>query len=265
MDIRQHNNIFADVFKQSIRNINGKDYSDECLEEAIKEIEITTENRKDKGQAFYDRMKAYSDMMLVDFEKPLRNDFRVVSELTFKGERDVKFRPDITILVNGIPLGFIEVKKPNNVNGIQAEFERMKKERLCKDELVPFFNQLQVLGFTNNQDYDDEARTKKQGSYYTTPNGTSAAYNHFREEQEIAVSEFISDEDIDTVLSDNNMMSIKNDAEFKQNMKTDTFANRFITSVFSPERLIFFIRYGIAYVNSPVDGFNKHKIGRAHV
>ncbi len=260
MDIRSHNNIFADVFKQSIRNINGKNYSDECLEEAIKEIEITTENRKDKGQAFYDRMKTYSDMMLVDFEKPLRNDFRVVSELTFKGERNVKFRPDITILVNGIPLGFVEVKKPNNVNGIQAEFERMKKERLCKDELVPFFNQFQVLGFTNNQNYDDEARMKKQGSYYSTPNGTSVAYNHFREEQEIAVSEFISDEDIDTVLSDNNMMSIKNDAEFKQNMKTDTFANRFITSVFSPERLIFFIRYGIAYVNSPVDGFNKHII-----
>lgn len=260
MDIRQHNNIFADVFKQSIRDINGKDYSDECLEDAIKEIETITENRKDKGQAFYDRMKAYNDMMLINLEEPLKNDFRVVSELTFKGERGVKFRPDITILVNGIPLGFIEVKKPNNVNGIQAEFDRMKKDRLCKDELMPFFNQFQVLGFTNNQDYDDDARTKKQGSYYTTPNGISVTYNHFREEQEIAVSEFISDEDIDTVLSDNNIMSIKNDVEFKQNMRTDTFANRFITSIFSPERLVFFIRYGIVYVNSPVDGFNKHII-----
>ncbi len=260
MDIRQHNNIFADVFKQSIRDINGKDYFDECLEDAIKEIETITENRKDKGQAFYDRLKAYNDMMLINLEEPLKNDFRVVTELTFKGERGVEFRPDITILINGIPLGFIEVKKPNNVNGIQAEFDRMKKDRLCKDELVPFFNQLQVLGFTNNQDYDDDVRTKKQGSYYTTPNGISVAYNHFREEQEMAVSEFISDEDIDTVLSDNNIMSIKNDAEFKQNIRTDTFANRFITSVFSPERLIFFIRYGIVYVNSPVDGFNKHII-----
>lgn len=259
-DIRQHNNIFADVFKSSIREINGKDYSDERLEEAIKEIEDLTENRRDKGQSFLNRMKAYNDMMLLNLEEPSKNDFRVVSELPFKGEMDAKFRPDITVLVNGIPLGFIEVKKPNNENGIQAEFERMKKERLCKDGFVPFFNQLQVLGFTNNQDYDDEARTKKQGSYYTTPNGIDVAYNHFREEQEIAVSEFISDEDIDTVLSDNNMMSIKNDAEFKQNMRTDTFANRFITSVFSPDRLMFFIRYGIVYVNSPVDGFNKHII-----
>ena len=259
-DIRSHNNIFADVFKNAIRKINGKDYSDERLEDAIKEIEILTENRRDKGQSFFNRMRAYSDMMLINFEEPAKNDFRVVSELIFKGERNVKFRPDITILINGIPLGFIEVKKPNNVNGIQAEFDRMKKERLCKDELVPFFNQLQILGFTNNQDYDDDARTKKQGSYYTTPNGTSTTYNHFREEQEIALSEFISEEDMDIVLSDNNMMSIKHDAEFIQNLRTDTFANRFITSMFSPDRVVFFIRYGIVYVNSPVEGFNKHII-----
>ncbi len=196
-DIRPHNNIFADVFKNSIRNINGKDYSDESLEDAIREMEILTENRRDKGQAFLNRMKAYSDMMLINFEEPSKNDFRVVSELTFKGERNIKFHPDITILINGIPLGFIEVKKPNNENGIQSEFDRMKKDRLCKDELVPFFNQFQVLGFTNNQDYDDDARTKKQGSYYTAPNGTSMTYNHFREEQEIALSEFISEEDME--------------------------------------------------------------------
>ncbi len=55
-DIRPHNNIFADVFKNSIRNINGKDYSDESLEDAIREIEILTENRRDKGQAFLNSM-----------------------------------------------------------------------------------------------------------------------------------------------------------------------------------------------------------------
>ena len=260
-NIQQHNNIFVDVFKASIREINGKDYSDEQLDATIKEIEILTDNQKDKGQGFFNRLRAYSEMRLINLEEPEKNDFRVVSELTFKGERDVKFRPDITILVNGIPLAFVEVKKPNNQNGIQAEFKRMREERLNREELVHFFNQLQVLGFTNNQDYDDDSKTKKLGSYYTTPNGAkSTKYNHFREEQEIPVSEYISDADIDMVLSDNNAMSIKNDAEFLENMKIDTFANRFLTSVFSKERLIFFIRYGLVYVDSPVDGFHKHII-----
>lgn len=131
-------------------------------------------------------------MMLVNLEEPEKNDFRVVTELPFKGERDVTFRPDITVLVNGIPMAFVEAKKPNNKDGIQAEFKRMKEDRVCKDEFVPFFNQLQILGFTNNQEYNDKARTKRQGSFYTTPNGKDGLkYNHFREEQEIPVSEYI--------------------------------------------------------------------------
>lgn len=261
-NIQKHNNIFVDIFKNSIRDINGKDYSDEQLDAAIKEIEVLTENIKDKGQGFFERIKAYNDMMLVDLENPEKNDFRVVSELSYSKTTDSehKFRPDITVLINGIPMAFVEVKKPNNKDGIQAEFRRMKEERLKQEEFVPYFNQMQVLGFTNNQKYDDEAITKRMGSYYTTPNGKNTSYNHFREEQEIAISEYIAEDSIINVLSDCNIMRIKDDAEFKENLSTETHANKFITSVFSKERLIFFIRYGIVFVDSPVNGFHKHII-----
>lgn len=260
-NIQRHNNIFVDVFKNSMKNINGKDYSDEQLDEAIKQIEILTDNRRDKGKGFYERLKAYNDMMLVNLDEPCKNDFRVVTELPFRGERDVTFRPDITILVNGIPMAFVEAKKPNNKDGIQAEFKRMKEERVCKDEFVPFFNQLQVLGFTNNQPYNDKARTMRQGSFYTTPNGKDGLkYNHFREEQEVPISEYISEDDIQDILSDNNIMSIKDDVEFKTNLRVDTPANKFITSLFSKERFIYFLKYGIVYVDSPVDGYHKHII-----
>lgn len=260
-NIQCHNNIFVDVFKNSMKNINGKDYSDEQLDDAIKQIEILTDNRRDKGKGFYERLKAYNDMMLVNLDEPCKNDFRVVTELPFRGERDVTFRPDITILVNGIPMAFVEAKKPNNKDGIQAEFKRMKEERVCKDELVPFFNQLQVLGFTNNQPYNDKARTMRQGSFYTTPNGKDGLkYNHFREEQEVPISEYISEDDIQDILSDNNIMSIRDDAEFKTNLRVDTPANKFITSLFSKERFIYFLKYGIVYVDSPVDGYHKHII-----
>lgn len=260
-NIQRQNNIFVDVFKDAIREINGKDYTDEQLDDAIKEIETLTENKRDKGKGFYERLKAYRDMMLVNLDEPDKNDFRVVTELSYIGERDVRFRPDITVLINGIPMAFIEAKKPNNKDGIQAEFRRMREERICKDELIPFFNQLQLLGFTNNQVYNDQARTQRQGSFYTTPDGKDdSKYNHFREEQELPISEYISDSDIDDVLSDNNIMSIKDDLEFGENLKPDTPTNKFITSLFSKERFIFYLKYGIVYVDSPVDGFHKHII-----
>ena len=259
--IQQHNNIFVDVFKQSVEALNERTYTDSEISDAIKEIEILTENTVDKGKSFYERMKAYSKMLLIDLEDPERNDFRVVTELPYKSDRDACFRPDITVLVNVIPLAFVEAKKPNNQDGIQAEFRRMRTERVCRDEFVPYFNQLQVLSFTNNQSYDDDARTQRQGSFYTTPNGKDELkYNHFREEREIPVAEYVSEDDIDFILSDNNIMRIKNDAEFRQNLSPNTWTNRFVTSLFSKERLIFFIQYGIAFVDSPVDGYNKHII-----
>ena len=260
-NIQRQNNIFVDVFKGAIREINGKEYTDDQLDDAIKEIETLTENKRDKGKGFYERLKAYRDMMLVNLDEPDKNDFRVVTELPYTGERDVRFRPDITVLINGIPMAFIEAKKPNNKDGIQDEFRRMREERVCKDELIPFFNQLQLLGFTNNQVYNDQARTHRQGSFYTTPDGKDdPKYNHFREEQELPISEYISDSDIDDVLSDNNIMSIKDDLEFGENLKPDTPTNKFITSLFSKERFIFYLKYGIVYVDSPVDGFHKHII-----
>lgn len=257
-NIDTRNNIFVDIFKDNIKKINCKEYDDVFINDLIKEIAVLTENKKDKGRSFFERLTRFNSVKLIDLKNPLNNDFRVVTELTFKGERE-EFRPDITIVVNGIPLGFVEVKKPNNENGIQAEFSRMKY-RLKTEDFIPFFNQFQVLGFTNNLPYDDDSLVKLQGGFYTTPNGMNATYNNFREEKEIPVNEFINDALIDNVLYDNNIFSIKGTAEFETNLKVDSYTNKFITSIFSIERLIFFIRYGIVYVDSPRDGLNKHII-----
>lgn len=83
----------------------------------------------------------------------------------------------------------------------------------------------------------------RQGSFYTTPNGKDGLkYNHFREEQEVPISEYISEDDIQDILSDNNIMSIMDDVEFKTNLRVDTPANKFITSLFSKERFIYFVQ-----------------------
>ncbi len=58
-----------------------------------------------------------SPVRLVDFENPKNNTYHFTAEFTCKRDQD-EFRPDITLFVNGLPLVFIEVKKPNNHGGI---------------------------------------------------------------------------------------------------------------------------------------------------
>lgn len=257
-NIDTRNNIFINIFKDSINYINNNNYSDEVINDLINEIAVLTDNTKDKGRAFYERLVSTKGVKLIDLKNPFNNDFRVVSELTYRRDNE-EFRPDITILINGIPLGFLEAKKPNNERGIQAEFERMEY-RVRVKEFIPYLNQLQILGFTNNLPYDDNARVKMQGSFYTTPNGVKTAYNHFREEKELAINDHIPEEFINYVLEDNSILSIKDSQEFRTNLKSDTPCNKFITSIFSKERIIKFIRYGIVYVDSPISGLHKHII-----
>jgi type I restriction enzyme, R subunit len=267
-EIDKRNNIFKSIFKESIEKINKKEYSKEKIDELIKEIWDLTNNSVDKGESFFNRLTLGNSIKLIDLEHPENNDFRVVSELAYYGDR-INFRPDITILINGIPLSFMEVKKPNNKGytnkrgitkyGIQAEFNRMG-DRLEEESYISYFNQMQVLTFSNNQPYDDGVQEPLQGSFYTTPNGNKTTYNHFREEREIAVSEYLNDDFINMVLSDNNISSIRSDAEFNDNLKIDTYTNKFITSLYSKERIVYFIRFGVVYVNSLRDGLNKHII-----
>ena len=79
----------------------------------------------DLGREFYQKLISAdgSDYKLVDFENPEKNTFLVTTELTNKNGED-EFRPDITIFINGLPLAFVEVKKPNNPEGIRAERDR---------------------------------------------------------------------------------------------------------------------------------------------
>ena len=85
---------------------------------------FTLEN-EDLGRAFYKKLINKSGVRLVDFENFDQNTFQVVTELTYRNGDD-NFRPDITLLINGMPLVFIEVKKPNNLDGILAEHKRIQ-------------------------------------------------------------------------------------------------------------------------------------------
>lgn len=108
-------NIFTDVFFESISKINTNiDLSD--TKRLLDEVTLLLDN-EDLGKSFYERITEKSGIRLIDFENFKNNTFNIVTELPFKKD-DEEFRPDITLLINGMPLVFIEVKKPNNQDGI---------------------------------------------------------------------------------------------------------------------------------------------------
>jgi len=134
----------------------------------------------DLGRAFYNRLISDSSVKLIDFTNFENNSFHVCTELPCKNGDD-EFRPDITILINGMPLVFIEVKKPNNKDGILAERNRINV-RFQNKKFKRFLNSTQFMIFSNNMEYDDESIVPVQGAFYATISRKEADFNCFREE-----------------------------------------------------------------------------------
>jgi len=95
---------------------------------------------------------------------------------------DDEFRPDITLLVNGLPLVFIEVKKPNNRDGILAERTRIRT-RCRNPKFRRFLNLTQLMVFSNNMEYDDTDTEPIQGAFYASPSYEKPVFHTFREEE----------------------------------------------------------------------------------
>ena len=176
--------IFKNRFKVAISRLNRRDFSDAEISSILSEINTSIKNN-DLGKAFYNWLiNPEEKVKLIDFDNIENNDFAVVDELPFspkEGTEEGSFRPDINILINGMPLAFLEVKKPNNEGGIQKEFDRMVNNRLKNKEFKKYFNLIQIVSFSNNMDYEDDdsadAEDVKCGSFYTTPNGVNTSFS----------------------------------------------------------------------------------------
>ena len=265
-DVELHNEtrIAINRFKPAIEKINGRAFSDEEITAIIEDIHAAIKNN-DLGKTFHHWLIHPNDRVkLIDFDNSDNNDFAVACEVAFGKEGSESdptgsFRPDIIIFINGLPLAFLEVKKPNNDGGIQAEFNRMLNKRLERPEYKKFFNMLQVVTFSNNMEYEDEddaahAEDIKAGSFYTTPNGQKTTFSFFREE-EPKLNGFVdvSPDKVKSVLKDNHYSPSEADTvEFQTNLDMGTPCNRFVTSLFEKERILYFIHYGMMFVNNAV-------------
>lgn len=249
-------NFFTDIFNTSIKRLNPG-FNDGDIKRLYDEISLSLEN-EDLGKAFYEKLTSTSGTRIIDFENFKNNTFNVVTELPYKKD-DEGFRPDITLLINGIPLAFIEVKIPNNRDGILAEHDRIQK-RFENKKFRKFVNLTQLMVFSNNMEYDNNSPLPIEGAFYATTSYQKPGFNYFREEEKFDLAKLLSDipDDLETaILKDNNLVGIKHSAEFITNKNPETPTNRICTSLFQRERLSFLLQYGLAYVKEN-NGIQKH-------
>jgi type I restriction enzyme, R subunit len=251
-----NSNIFHNLFINSIIKINTQ-LSKSDAERQLKELTLTLDNL-DLGKAFFEKITSRSGIKLIDFENFNNNSFHVATELPYING-DEEFRPDITLLINGMPLIFIEVKKPNNKDGILAERERINR-RFQNPKFRRFANVTQLMVFSNNMEYDDGAIEPIEGAFYASPSYEAPIFNYFREEETLNLTVLLKpllDEVELATLKDNNLEVIRNNPEFVTNKEPSRPTNRICTSLFNRERLAFVLQYGIAYVNE-THGIEKH-------
>lgn len=226
------------------------------FEKVLQEISLEL-GFDDLGKTFYNRLlgKGSSIYKLIDWDNFKNNVFHCCTELTYRNGED-EFRPDITIFINGLPLAFIEVKKPNNPQGIKAERDRIN-DRFRNDKFHKFVNITQLLVFSNNMEYNDNNADQLQGVFYaTTARNSKVRFNNFREELKSELVDGLKDFDEETenfVLRDTNYQILKHAQEFITNKDEKTPTNRILTSIFEKERLKMFLLYGIVYVDEVKD------------
>lgn len=249
----EETNIFSDIFIASVQRINPT-IEHQDIKRYLEEITLKLDF-DDLGKEFYKSITATSGVKLIDFENFANNSFHVTTELTCKNG-DEEFRPDITVLINGMPLVFIEVKKPNNKDGVLAERKRIN-DRYKNKKFKRFANITQLMLFSNNMPYEDGVIEPLQGAYYATSAYSDLHFNYFREEETLNLAQLLaseSDEIENVVLKDNNLIAIKHSPEFKTNKHFNTPTNLLLTSLLNKDRLAFILKYAIAYVDEEIQG-----------
>lgn len=248
VDYDPDTNIFYSLFRDSINRINEIDLSINDIKKIIGEIKIKLDN-EDLGMSFFTFLKkGYEGIKLVDFSEDDRNDYTVVTELPYENGDD-NFRPDIIVLINGMPLSFVEVKRQNNREGILVERERMTR-RFSNPIYRRYVNITQFTVFSNNNEYDDTDIEPIQGAFYASSNYGKMFFSKFREQRKEELQHKIKPIDPDVekyILRDTNLVSIKGTPEYVSSINPDSPTNRIVSSLYMPERIKFILNYGLCY------------------
>lgn len=243
-------NIFYSQFLAAINRINQRELTIEDAKKIIDELKIKLDN-DDLGKSFFKILQSgINGIRLIDFfdTTGTKNNYTVVTELPYENGDD-NFRPDIVVLINGMPLSFIEVKRQNNREGILTERNRMER-RFGNKIYRRFVGITQFMVFSNNNEYDDSDIEPIQGAFYASSSYKRMFFSKFREQREdelkADMNPIVTDNE-EFILSDNNLIAIKGTPEYVSSLSEKSPTNRMISSLYTKKRLLFLLKYGICY------------------
>lgn len=235
--IDEETNIYKESFRIALNRINGINLTDKDADSIISDLKNLLD-AADLGRNFHVKFftgVSFADktIRMIDFDDPNNNTFEVMTEVPYRSGSD-SFRPDITIFVNGLPLAFVEVKIPDNKQGIQAEHKRMS-ERFLQEKYKRFANITQLMIFSNNSEYDDNEIVLLEGAFYAASDYRKLFFNRFREEDSDIYNQIAPlDEVVEkAILKDTNYLSIRATNEYETNKSPLTPTNKILTSLFS--------------------------------
>jgi len=252
-------NIDTETFSEKLHQFNPE-LSDSEIELFIGKIRVML-NNEDLGREFYEKILSNKTYNVIDYDFPDHNVWECVTEMPCENGGE-SFRPDITLLINGLPLVFVEVKMPNNHGGMLQEYHRMNDIRFPNTKFRRFLNLTQLMIFSDNKHYDFSTQVPLQGAFYGCRAEKQMVFNVFREE----TSGFLRDypyeplkEDVeDFILKDTNYNVIKESPIYKTNKAYDTPTNSILTSLCSRERLLYLLRFGFVYLDYIDTDTHKH-------
>ena len=252
LHLELQSNILTDVFKEAMHRLNPAMREAE-IDGKLREL-VRIANNDDLGREFFGKLMNENDCRLIDFEHPENNDWRCTIELECENqETHNHFRPDLTCFINGLPLVHIEVKKPQNREGMLAERERMNY-RMRQKDFRRFINITQLMIFSNNEEYDTDSRVPVQGAFYAAMSKDKIFFNVFREKYnsyyELLPLTTITVEREEEILKCLGKSVLIHLPEYKSNKDPLTPTNRILSSLLAKERILYFLQYGFAYVTA---------------
>jgi type I restriction enzyme R subunit len=143
--------VLKDRLITAIAKINPKATSDARQQALRAVLNMPSQNLIDNNEAFHRMLtdgvevESYANgetkgekIWLVDFEHPENNEFLVCSQFTVMHDNNHK-RPDIVLLVNGLPLVVIELKNPTDENAtVKKAFTQLQNYKTAVPQLFNY-------------------------------------------------------------------------------------------------------------------------------
>ncbi|MBQ3705326.1 MAG: GIY-YIG nuclease family protein [Clostridia bacterium] len=239
-------NILPDLLREEVSRINGQELPLDRFSQLMGQIGNALD-RKDLGESFYRILRdGWDGWKLIDYDHPDRNVFQMAAELSC-GRGKTRFRPDITLFVNGLPLGMMELKTRVQSKGIREEYDRMVK-RFQQDAFRRYLQIAQVWAFSNDRENDRDRILPTEGTFYATGARRDFPIYAFRSrtlrDAKLPPLSMTAEKEI---LAAHGMIPLETNRTFRRNLSSQTPTHRMLTGLFAPERFLFLLRYGIQY------------------